>query len=136
MCKVYIAYGSNMNLKQMAKRCPNAKKIGTGIIGDYKLIIPRVATIVPDKDNFVPVVLWEITESCEKNLDKYEGFPHLYRKENFIVLTDKGREIEGMAYVLNEPYCYYDSEPTKEYLNIIKEGYFENKININCIDIF
>ena len=28
--KKYIAYGSNLNLEQMARRCPTAKVIGAG----------------------------------------------------------------------------------------------------------
>ena len=35
--KIYGAYGSNMNLEQMAHRCPKAKVIGSGILQDYKL---------------------------------------------------------------------------------------------------
>lgn len=124
----YIAYGSNMNLSQMAKRCPKARKLGTGIIGDYKLIIPGVATIVPEKDNFVPVVIWEITPQCEKSLDIYEGYPRVYRKENIKVLTTAGKEITGMAYILNDEYCDVNRKPTAAYLNTIIEGYCENKI--------
>lgn len=136
MGKIYIAYGSNMNLKQMKNRCPKAKKIGISLLNGYKLLIPRVATIAPIKDAFVPVVLWEITEACERALDIYEGYPRLYRKEQVKVLTEKGVEVFGMAYVLNEPYCNYSLKPTEEYLNIIREGYLENKIDTNCIDIF
>lgn len=28
----YIAYGSNLNREQMAKRCPDAKVIGSGML--------------------------------------------------------------------------------------------------------
>ena len=31
----YIAYGSNLNREQMAKRCPDAKVIGSGMLKDY-----------------------------------------------------------------------------------------------------
>jgi len=33
MTKIYLAYGSNMNLEQMAVRCPNAKLMGPEIKG-------------------------------------------------------------------------------------------------------
>jgi hypothetical protein len=29
--KLYIAYGSNINLEQMAHRCPSSKVVGTAI---------------------------------------------------------------------------------------------------------
>ena len=28
----YIAYGSNLNLRQMARRCPTAKVVGTALL--------------------------------------------------------------------------------------------------------
>jgi gamma-glutamylcyclotransferase (GGCT)/AIG2-like uncharacterized protein YtfP len=60
----------------------------------------------------VPVLLWEITEKCEKALDRYEGHPHLYRKKQLMVNLD-GDELVAMAYVMNEgpplamPDAYY-----------------------------
>ena len=50
--KLYIAYGSNLNLPQMAKRCPTAKVVGTSEIKDYALVFRggghgAVATIEP-----------------------------------------------------------------------------------------
>ena len=35
--KLYIAYGSNLNLKQMKYRCPTAKLIGKGVVENYPL---------------------------------------------------------------------------------------------------
>ena len=37
--KIDIAYGSNLNLPQMAKRCPSARVLGTSEIKDYKLLL-------------------------------------------------------------------------------------------------
>ena len=34
----YAAYGSNMNLEEMKKRCPDAKHEGTGTIEGYELL--------------------------------------------------------------------------------------------------
>ena len=36
--KYYIAYGSNLNLPQMAFRCPTAKVVGVSEIKDYELL--------------------------------------------------------------------------------------------------
>ena len=35
--KLYIAYGSNLNLKQMKYRCPTAKLVGKGVVENYEL---------------------------------------------------------------------------------------------------
>ena len=36
--KKYIAYGSNLNLEQMAFRCPTAKVVGKSELKDYELL--------------------------------------------------------------------------------------------------
>ena len=63
--KKYIAYGSNLNLEQMARRCPTAKVIGAGEIRDHELLFrgyreSAVATVEPKKGASVPVLIWEI----------------------------------------------------------------------------
>ncbi len=61
---LYIAYGSNINLEQMAYRCPNSKVVGTTEIKDFELEFRNVATIVPKEDEKVPVLIWELREIC------------------------------------------------------------------------
>ena len=105
MKNVYLAYGSNLNLEQMTYRCPDATVIGTTVLPDYRLVFrggrhSGVATIEQEKGSAVPVLLWEITRRCEQALDRYEGYPHLYRKEQLTVDLD-GREVQAMAYVMN-----------------------------------
>ena len=36
--RYYIAYGSNLNIRQMRMRCPHARVIGTAVIKDYELL--------------------------------------------------------------------------------------------------
>lgn len=43
--KLYVAYGSNINLEQMAFRCPNSEVVGTAMLQGYELQFKRVATI-------------------------------------------------------------------------------------------
>lgn len=120
--RLYLAYGSNINLEQMAKRCPNSKVIGTAMIPDYELEFRGVATIVPKKGAKVPVLMWEIDQQDELNLNSYEGFPRLYRKEIFEMEVD-GKVREGMAYLMNYRGI---APPTAQYYNGIKKGYEDN----------
>ena len=39
--KLYIAYGSNINLEQMAHRCPSSKVVGTAMLQGYELQFKR-----------------------------------------------------------------------------------------------
>lgn len=60
--RIYIAYGSNMNIGQMASRCPDFKLLGVSRIEGYALEFHggggAAAAIVPREDSRVPVVLW------------------------------------------------------------------------------
>ena len=71
--QLYIAYGSNINLEQMAFRCPHSKVVGTSEIKDYELEFRGVATIVPNKGATVPVLIWELDERDLPILNRYEG---------------------------------------------------------------
>ena len=80
--RYYIAYGSNLNISQMRMRCPGARIIGTSVIEDYQLLFKgsktgSYLTIEPMEGAEVPVVIWEVTETDEKALDRYEGYPNL-----------------------------------------------------------
>ena len=48
--QLYVAYGSNINLQQMAYRCPHSRVAGTSEIKDFELEFRGVATIVPKKE--------------------------------------------------------------------------------------
>ena len=78
---IYIAYGANLNKSNMKLRCPKAVSIGSSRVDNYKLIFNNVASIIKSPGDHVEVGLWEITMNCEKSLDRFEGFPSLYRKE-------------------------------------------------------
>ena len=99
----YIAYGSNMVQEQMAVRCPEAKLIGTGYISGARLEFYLHATVeaTGDKRNRVPVAVWEINDRDERNLDRYEGYPSYYIKEEWPVHMNDGSEITGMIYLMN-----------------------------------
>lgn len=120
--KYYLAYGSNLNKDQMAHRCPTAVPVGKAIIPDYKLVFRRgVLTIEPCKGNRVPVGVWTITAADEKALDRYEGYPNFYYKEQMTVMTSDGQSITGMVYIMT------DGNPVKragrEYLMTVAYGY-------------
>lgn len=71
--QLYIAYGSNINLEQMAYRCPHSKVVGTSEIKDFELEFRSVATIVPKKGATVPVLIWELDDRDLPILNRYEG---------------------------------------------------------------
>jgi gamma-glutamylcyclotransferase (GGCT)/AIG2-like uncharacterized protein YtfP len=121
---LYFAYGANTNLENMKHRCPNAKLVGTIELPDYRLVFRGVADIEPAAHNVVLGVIWDITDTCEESLDIFEGFPHLYRKENFCVEIGKDKKIEDvMFYTMNR--TNYDL-PNESYFRCIEDGYIQN----------
>lgn len=122
---LYIAYGSNLNLTQMAYRCPTAEVIGTSEIKDYEMLFrgsrsSAVATVEPLIGARVPVLLWKIRPQDELALDRYEGYPNFYRKELFPVELS-GRSVKAMVYIMNDGRPF--GAPSDYYLNTILEGY-------------
>ena len=79
--KLYFAYGSNMNLNQMAFRCPDAEVVESVRLEGYRLAFRtngggKGATPIWQKEErYVDGVLWLISELTEKNLDHNEVFP-------------------------------------------------------------
>ncbi len=130
MTRIYIAYGSNMNIEQMKKRCPNSRRLGVSQIEGYALEFHgckgAVATIVLREDSRVPVVIWEISERDELNLDRYEGFPRLYFKKDFQIFLGK-HKVNAFAYIMSGGYDV--GIPSEYYFNTILEGYTDNGID-------
>lgn len=125
MKRLYLAYGSNMNLEQMARRCPTARVLGPAELEGFKLTFRgpnggAVANIEPDPEDTVPVLLWEIQRADEMALDRYEGFPILYRKQMVSIVLG-GRRRQVMAYVMNPGRPL--GAPSSYYFNIIRDGY-------------
>lgn len=131
MGKIYIAYGSNMNIQQMEMRCPTAKKIGIGKVKGYELLFKGAehnayATIEPNKEAEVNIVLWDITEKDERSLDRYEGYPKFYQKERISVIMSDGKFVEGMVYVMDQKQKL--ALPRMSYFQTVLEGYLMNDI--------
>ena len=118
----YIAYGSNMNLAQMAIRCPGAKLNATGDLLGYRLEFNRHATIVESDDPaaYVPVAVWDIDPKQELRLDRYESYPHYYRKISCTINLGADENIQGMAYQMRN---FDFNPPDKLYFQGILEAY-------------
>ncbi len=123
--KVYLAYGSNLNLEQMGFRCPYAVPLGPTELTGYRLLFRggpnnSVATVESYDGGSVPALLWELTPRDEDALDHYEGWPNLYRKQTVPVVIE-GKLVDAMVYVMNEGYP--KGRPSKRYLDTIITGY-------------
>lgn len=131
MKKYYLAYGSNLNVDQMAYRCPNARPVGTGAIPGYELLFKgsktgAYLTIEKAADSFVPVAVWAVTAEDEAALDRYEGCPNFYYKKELTITVretvgGKLRGVKAFVYIMHEDRA--PALPRGEYVNTCARGY-------------
>jgi len=125
----YFAYGSNLNRKQMQERCPDSKPISIATLHNYKLVFVGwsrqwrggIATIKAFKGEKVPGAIYEISERDLRRLDKYEGYPDNYNRIKVIVNKEDGDPVEAITYI--KAGRLEETQPSKEYLAIIQQGY-------------
>ena len=122
---LYFSYGSNLNHFQMKRRCKDSTFLKKINLNDFRLTFRskyRAADIEHKKNSVVPGGLFEISKSDEKKLDIYEDFPTLYKKFYFYYY---GKKV--MTYTMTKKTSF--TFPTKRYLNIVKQGYKDCKLN-------
>lgn len=135
MKKLYVAYGSNLNLSQMALRCPTARVYSAGSLNNWELIFRgsktgAYATIQRKKGSSVPVVVWEIQSKDEKNLDIYEGYPRFYFKQNVMVDLPNGKK-KAMVYIMDT--SRLPGIPTDRYVETVSQGYLDNNLDMEYL---
>ncbi len=128
---LYFAYGSNLNLFQMKRRCKDSVFIKKYELKGYRLNFRskyRAADIEKSKNSLVPGALFEISKSDEKKLDVYEDYPILYKKLYF-----KYYNKTVMTYIMvNKTEFRY---PTERYLNVVKRGYKDCKLDTKYLKV-
>ena len=126
----YFAYGSNLHHLQMKRRCPNCRFIKKIILHNYKLTFRSkygAADIEKKMGKKVYGALYLISKIAEKKLDVYEEYPILYKKMFF-----KYGNKKVMTYIMIKKTKLVP--PTARYLNIIKQGYKDCKLNIKSLN--
>lgn len=92
MLHPYFAYGSNLCVAQMARRCPGAVNPRPARLDGHNWLINQrgVATIEPFDMAAVHGVLWHVTDHDLAALDSAEGVPVRYRRDRLTVHTAGG----------------------------------------------
>ena len=142
----YLAYGSNLNVRQMKLRCPTARVVGTAEIKDYELLFKgsqtgSYLTIEPKEGGIVPVAVWEVQEQDVRLLDRYEGWPRFYYKKDMEIRykgirTGRHRTVTAFVYIMHEDRKL--GIPSSYYVRTCMEGYnafgFDLKILFDAVD--
>lgn len=143
MSVFYFAYGSNMSLEQMRKRCPESQRVTIGCVRDHKLVFPRysnkrncgVASIAASSGDDVWGVLFELNGDDLSRLDKSEGYrPGRAQSENgynriSIVVQlagDPRSSVDCLTYIGNPQSGKHI--PSEDYSKEIIKGAEENEL--------
>lgn len=127
----YFSYGMNTNLGSMAMRCPKARSLGAAVLPHYQFEFKSFATVTPKMDHNVEGVLWEISDECERSLDRLEGYPIYYGKI-IVWVEHEGEMVPCMTYLMypEEDYNY----PSQSYVDMLTEGYTSHGISLDQIN--
>jgi hypothetical protein len=123
----YFAYGSNMSLAQMQRRCPSARFICTARLVDYIFGIARhsrlrncgTANICVQPGSEVWGVVYEVSASDMAAMDAYEDG---YSRENVVVLQSNGNAATPEVIVYIAPQELNAPLPNAEYKRLLLEG--------------
>ena len=127
----YFAYGSNLHHLQMKRRCPNCHFVRKIILHNYNLTFRSkygAADIEKKIGKKVYGALYIISKTAEKRLDVYEEYPTLYKKMYF-----KYNNKKVMTYIMSKKTRLVP--PTNKYLNVIKQGYKDCKLNMKSLNV-
>ena len=132
MKRYYLAYGMNTNIAEMSSRCPKAINLGRCTLKGFELKFRLHADIDEVDGSEMEGVLWDITEDCERALDRLEGYPFYYNKIEVIVIphepVNKNTRILAMAYIMNTK--GQEEPPSTGYEDCLIEGYTANGLKV------
>jgi gamma-glutamylcyclotransferase (GGCT)/AIG2-like uncharacterized protein YtfP len=123
---LYFAYASNLSKKQMQERCPDCRSRFTAVLPNYKLVFAGwsrawhggTATIKSFRGEKVHGAIYEVTDACLRQLDKYEvGYSRL----NITVFDEDNQPHKAVTYIKSGQ--LEETLPSKEYAAVIKQGY-------------
>lgn len=129
-----FAYGSNLDPVRMRRRCPGAIECDVvrvpgrrlGFAGLSGMWGGAVATLVPHSAAEVEGVLWSLTARDLDRLDKFEGVPTAYVREE-ITLAD-GRVVQTYVHTSGRGYW-----PSPRYVTVVRHAYARRSLDPRAI---
>ena len=127
----YFAYASNLSKKQMQARCPDSQPMFVATLPNYKLVFTGwsrewrggKAAIKSFRGEKVRGAIYEVTDACLRQLDKYESG---YARLNVTVFDEDHQPIPAVTYIKSGQ--LEETLPSQEYGEIIRQGYRDWRI--------
>src|SRR5215471_3796921 len=118
---LHFAYGSNMSVALMRRRCPGARLEGGASLPGYRFIIMQsgYASMVPAPGSSVRGLLWRVTPRDVAALNAYENLDGgLYRAVTMAVASHR-RRWAALVYIGCDRVC---GRPRPGYLDVVIEA--------------
>ena len=140
MTKVlYFAYGSNMLLHRLQRRCPSARLHAKGFAQDYAVTFAKVgrdgsgkATLTPATGANAHGVIFELDELDLIELDRIEGRGRGYERiDEFSINHDGESEFSRLSVatcISGPPHLDETLQPFSWYLDLVVEGARQNSL--------
>lgn len=101
---LYFAYGSNLDVGAMKRRCPEAEGIGPAVLDNWRLAERYYADIEASRGDRVHGVLYAVTDRDLAMLDVCEGCPELYERIGVEVVDAAGASRTAWVYTMTAEY--------------------------------
>ncbi len=129
----YFAYASNMNTAQMRSRAGDVAEDRPARLMNYEFVFNKkvrggtaAANIRPAQGSVVHGILYKISDSSYRNLDRFEGAPVHYRRIQLEVLDADDHSIPAEAYIATK--VEKNLRPAPHYLKTILDGATEHNL--------
>lgn len=103
---LYFAYGANMDVGAMARRCPRARAVGRARLMGWRFVLAPsgFASVVPDRRGVTHGVLWDMPTGDMTALDRFEQVGQgLYAKRILPTLREPCGSVHAVVYVCVDP---------------------------------
>ncbi len=122
----YFAYASNLCKDQMKTRCPDSKPMFVAVLPNYRIVFTGwsrewrggKATIKSFRGEKMRGAIYEVSEACLRQLDKYEAG---YARMNVTVFDEDNEPHQAVTYIKSGQ--LEESSPSEKYGEIIRRGY-------------
>ena len=89
-------------------------------------------TVERHRGSTVPLGVWEVDETDEKNLDRYEGYPAFYYKKSVklnvrSLYGDREQILDAFLYIMHEE--RHLGLPSAQYVSVCRQGYTDFGFN-------
>lgn len=100
----YFAFGSNLHLDQMRRRCPQSRYIGTAKLHNYRFQINTrgFGNVLPSSGSSVEGLVYLLSAADEATLDIYEGVSTRFYDKQFLPVEIYTASINHVGRLVSE----------------------------------